>query len=99
MWEEYEFLEPVGPIPHKGIATHIYHHRSTGALSLDFPDVALAHCRGGILADDMGLGKTVMCLALCALDMTQEVPNVRMAAEAAFAAESAAITASGPQRL
>eukprot|EP00927_Polykrikos_kofoidii_P027162 TRINITY_DN24001_c0_g1_i1.p1 TRINITY_DN24001_c0_g1~~TRINITY_DN24001_c0_g1_i1.p1 ORF type:complete len:1399 (+),score=252.81 TRINITY_DN24001_c0_g1_i1:147-4343(+) len=55
-------------LPAQTVSKFLYHHRTTGALSLDFPDTTSAHSRGGILADDMGLGKTVMCLGLIALD-------------------------------
>ncbi|CAE7268978.1 RAD5B [Symbiodinium necroappetens] len=82
MWDEYELPEETGPLPGgKESTRYLYYHRTTGALSLDFPDAALAHCRGGILADDMGLGKTVMCLALTALDCGPcSVPTARKAA-------------------
>jgi len=81
MWDEYELPEPAESSGKDGAARFIYHHRTTGAVSLDFPDAALAHCRGGVLADDMGLGKTVMCLALLALDSAgPDVPSARNAA-------------------
>eukprot|EP00933_Yihiella_yeosuensis_P051273 TRINITY_DN49155_c0_g1_i1.p1 TRINITY_DN49155_c0_g1~~TRINITY_DN49155_c0_g1_i1.p1 ORF type:complete len:1543 (-),score=385.59 TRINITY_DN49155_c0_g1_i1:264-4892(-) len=81
MWDEYELQGPTGPLPGRESASFLYHHRTTGALSLDFPDAALAHCRGGILADDMGLGKTVMCLALFSLDYgSTGIPSARTAA-------------------
>ncbi|CAE7820665.1 RAD5B [Symbiodinium sp. CCMP2592] len=82
MWDEYELPEETGPLPGgKESTRYLYYHRTTGALSLDFPDAALAHCRGGILADDMGLGKTVMCLALTALDYGPgSLPTARKAA-------------------
>ncbi|CAE7895555.1 RAD5B [Symbiodinium microadriaticum] len=82
MWDEYELPEETGPLPGgKESTRYLYYHRTTGALSLDFPDAALAHCRGGILADDMGLGKTVMCLALTALDFGPcSLPTARKAA-------------------
>merc|ERR1719387_3510259 len=82
MWDEYELSAPVGPLEGLGQVRHLYHHRTSGALSLLFPDASLAHCRGGILADDMGLGKTVMCLALLALDVPPDVPSARVAAPA-----------------
>lgn len=81
MWDEYVLPETVESAGKNGGARFLYHHRTTGAVSLDFPDAALAHCRGGILADDMGLGKTVMCLALLSLDVAgSEVPSARKAA-------------------
>eukprot|EP00929_Paragymnodinium_shiwhaense_P078159 TRINITY_DN40469_c0_g1_i1.p1 TRINITY_DN40469_c0_g1~~TRINITY_DN40469_c0_g1_i1.p1 ORF type:complete len:1656 (-),score=370.61 TRINITY_DN40469_c0_g1_i1:255-5222(-) len=98
MWDEYSLRPPVTPpTPSAAPVSCLYHHRTTGALSLDFPDASLAHTRGGLLADDMGLGKTVMCLALCSLDMCNEVPSARTHAEGAYAAESAFL--SGPHRL
>lgn len=100
MWHEYELSTPVGPLPGREAPTQfIYHHQTTGALSLDFPDAALAHCRGGILADDMGLGKTVMCLALLSLDQADDVPNARAAAPALHALEvggNVAVVAGAP---
>jgi len=90
MWDEYELSQPAGPLPGcRGEVRFIYHHRTSGALSLDFPDAALAHCRGGVLADDMGLGKTVMCLALLALDLPTDVPNARDAAPRCCSLEAA----------
>eukprot|EP00927_Polykrikos_kofoidii_P006630 TRINITY_DN12688_c0_g1_i1.p1 TRINITY_DN12688_c0_g1~~TRINITY_DN12688_c0_g1_i1.p1 ORF type:complete len:1768 (+),score=385.45 TRINITY_DN12688_c0_g1_i1:782-5305(+) len=84
MWDEYELRDAVGPLPGRRTPTRfLYHHRTTGALSLDLPHESQAHCRGGILADDMGLGKTVMCLALVALDLSP-VPNARTASAAAM---------------
>ena len=91
MWDEYELPEVTGPLPSSSgreSARFLYYHRTTGALSLDFPDAALAHCRGGILADDMGLGKTVMCLALMALDLG-DLPTARSAAPELRALEEA----------
>eukprot|EP00931_Biecheleriopsis_adriatica_P040762 TRINITY_DN2334_c0_g1_i6.p1 TRINITY_DN2334_c0_g1~~TRINITY_DN2334_c0_g1_i6.p1 ORF type:complete len:1267 (-),score=295.30 TRINITY_DN2334_c0_g1_i6:975-4775(-) len=91
MWDEYELPEATGPLPGgRGAVKFLYHHRTTGALSLDFPDAALAHCRGGILADDMGLGKTVMCLALVSLDYgPSNLPSARKAAPELRALEDA----------
>jgi SNF2 family DNA or RNA helicase len=80
MWDEYELPVSVRPLPGREAARFLYHHRTTGALSLDFPDAALAQCRGGILADDMGLGKTIMSLGLLALDFASDVPSARTAA-------------------
>lgn len=91
MWDEYELPEATGPLPSSSgreSARFLYYHRTTGALSLDFPDAALAHCRGGILADDMGLGKTVMCLALMSLDLG-DLPTARSAAPELRALEEA----------
>jgi DNA repair protein RAD5 len=82
MWDEYELPAPALRLPGRDgeIARYLYHHRTTGALSLEFPDATGAHCRGGILADDMGLGKTVMCLALASLDAAgPEVPSAASA--------------------
>lgn len=91
MWDEYELPEATGPLPGgRASSRFLYHHRTTGALSLDFPDAALAHCRGGILADDMGLGKTVMCLALVSLDFApKSLPSARTAAPELRALEDA----------
>lgn len=77
MWDEYQLQAPAPLLPGRSGASseYLYHHRSSGALSLDFPDAVGAQCRGGVLADDMGLGKTVMCLAVASLDAA-EVPNV-----------------------
>mmetsp|Transcript_62690 Transcript_62690/g.149555 ORF Transcript_62690/g.149555 Transcript_62690/m.149555 type:complete len:1261 (-) Transcript_62690:115-3897(-) len=81
MWDEYELLAPVRPPPGEPkLATCLYHHRTSGSLSLEFPDAAHAYCRGGVLADDMGLGKTVMCLALLATDAGSDIPTSRAAA-------------------
>jgi len=91
MWDEYELPEATGPLPSSSgreSARFLYYHRTTGALSLDFPDAALAHCRGGILADEMGLGKTVMCLALMSLDLG-DLPTARSAAPELRALEEA----------
>jgi DNA repair protein RAD5 len=87
MWDEYELPAPVQLPGREGEAPrHLYHHRTTGTLSLEFPDAKGAHCRGGVLADDMGLGKTVMCLALVSLDSAaDDVPSVAStASEVAF---------------
>ncbi|CAJ1362719.1 unnamed protein product [Effrenium voratum] len=94
MWDEYELPEATGPLPGgRESARFLYYHRTTGALSLDFPDAALAHCRGGILADDMGLGKTVMCLALTALDYgPASLPTARTAAPELRALEEADVS-------
>jgi len=80
MWDEYELAMPAGPLPGREVSRFIYHHRTSGALSLEFPDASLAYCRGGILADDMGLGKTVMCLALNSLDFVPGLSSARSAA-------------------
>jgi len=99
MWDEYQLPEETGPLPGgRPSAQYIYYHRTSGALSLDFPDAALAHCRGGILADDMGLGKTVMCLALTALDYgPASLPTARTAAPDLRALEEAS-SASGKHK-
>lgn len=89
MWDEYELPQPVQE------KTKLYFHRPSGALSLDFPDAALAYCRGGILADDMGLGKTVMCLALMALDQVDELPSARTAAPELKALEASSADVAG----
>ncbi|CAK0858796.1 unnamed protein product, partial [Prorocentrum cordatum] len=92
MWDEYELSAPVGPASRASPGAPlrlVYHHRTTGALSLDLPDAALAHCRGGVLADDMGLGKTVMCLALLSLDLPSDLPSARSAAPSLRALECA----------
>ena len=97
MWDEYELPEATGPLPSSSgreSARFLYYHRTTGALSLDFPDAALAHCRGGILADDMGLGKTVMCLALMALDLG-DLPTAKSAAPELRALEEAETSKKG----
>lgn len=77
LWDEYELSTPATFPGSEDRAQYIYFHRTSGALSLDFPDETLSHCRGGILADEMGLGKTVMCLSLLMLDTVAEVPNAR----------------------
>mmetsp|Transcript_44595 Transcript_44595/g.126019 ORF Transcript_44595/g.126019 Transcript_44595/m.126019 type:complete len:1444 (+) Transcript_44595:53-4384(+) len=89
MWDEFELPVPAACMPGREPARFLYHHRSSGALSLDFPDAALAHCRGGVLADDMGLGKTVMCLALLSLDSAGNLPSARIAAAEHLAFEGA----------
>eukprot|EP00928_Gymnodinium_smaydae_P090639 TRINITY_DN7440_c0_g2_i1.p1 TRINITY_DN7440_c0_g2~~TRINITY_DN7440_c0_g2_i1.p1 ORF type:complete len:1520 (+),score=286.23 TRINITY_DN7440_c0_g2_i1:114-4673(+) len=80
IWDEYELPQPIGALPGRESTKFLYYHRTTGALSLDFPDASLANCRGGILADDMGLGKTVMCLAVIALDQDAEAISARTVA-------------------
>ena len=94
MWDEYQLpVTATGPLPDgREPPRFLYYHRTSGALSLDFPDAALAYCRGGILADDMGLGKTVMCLALMALD-SGELPTARTAAPDLRALEEADLPA------
>jgi len=101
MWDEYELPEATGPLPGgRASAKFLYHHRTTGALSLDFPDAALAHCRGGVLADDMGLGKTVMCLALLSLDNgPANLPSARKAAPELRALEEDAESTPVPKQL
>lgn len=98
MWDEYELPFATGPLPgNRPSVSYIYHHRTSGALSLEFPDAALAHCRGGILADDMGLGKTVMCLALLSLDYgPPDLPSAKRAAPELRALEEADEGVSSP---
>jgi DNA repair protein RAD5 len=96
MWDEYVLQMPIGPL--QGFSQeprHIYHHRTSGALSLIFPDASLAHCRGAVLADDMGLGKTVMCLGLLSIDRANDVSSAREAAPQLRALEAS--TPSVPQ--
>mmetsp|Transcript_44100 Transcript_44100/g.101816 ORF Transcript_44100/g.101816 Transcript_44100/m.101816 type:complete len:1218 (+) Transcript_44100:95-3748(+) len=92
MWDEYELSSLVRPPAADQLPVNcLYHHRTSGALSLEFPDAAHAYCRGGVLADDMGLGKTVMCLALVAVDQASGIASSKQAAPSVAMEEDAAL--------
>eukprot|EP00380_Ascogregarina_taiwanensis_P014890 284817425_4 len=71
MWDEFlrRYPENTPVSSTDANENFFYFNRTTGQLSLQFPD-AVPNCLGGILADEMGLGKTVQTIALISLDLT-----------------------------